>query len=148
VTCVFVWFSLLDIKSVLASHIPRKTGWWCSVARRQALVAFNRQVRQLPEDLQRRECALIEIGRKHARDFDAGHPPSGGGAQRVLTELRKLAERMASEAAKTATPVRSALDDIRARRAAMWVRVPPRTSGGAQLVSSILAQKIGYRESD
>jgi hypothetical protein len=88
------------------------------VARRQTLCAYNRQVRQLPEDLQRRECALIEVGRKHARDFDAGHSPSGGGVQRVLTELRKLAERMVSPAAEAATPVRSALDDIRARRAA------------------------------
>jgi hypothetical protein len=26
VTCVFVWFSLLDIKSALVSHIPRKPG--------------------------------------------------------------------------------------------------------------------------
>ena len=62
------------------------------MARRQALVAYNRQVRQLPGDLQRRECGLIEIGRQHARNFDAGHFPSGGGVQRVLTELRTLAE--------------------------------------------------------
>jgi len=55
------------------------------------LVAYNRQVRQLPVALQRRECGLIEIGRKHARNFDAGHAPSGGGVQRVLTELRRLA---------------------------------------------------------
>jgi hypothetical protein len=88
------------------------------VARRLTLCAYNRQVRQLPEDLQRRECALVEIGRKYARDFDAGHSPSGGGVQRVLTELRKLAERMVSPAAEAATPVRSELDDIRARRAA------------------------------
>jgi hypothetical protein len=65
--------------------------------------------------LQRRECGLIEIGRQHARNFDAGHFPSGGGMQRVLTELRRLAEHMASPAATTATPVRSELDDIRAR---------------------------------
>jgi hypothetical protein len=40
---------------------------------------------------------LIEIGRQHARNFDAGHVPSGGGVQRVLTELRRLAaERAAS----------------------------------------------------
>ena len=56
---------------------------------------------------------MIEIGRQHARNFDAGHFPSGGGVQRVLTELRKLA---AEQIAKTATPVRSALDDLRARR--------------------------------
>jgi hypothetical protein len=41
--------------------------------------------------------------------------PSGGGVQRVLTELRKLAKRMASPAAEAATPVRSELDDLRAR---------------------------------
>jgi hypothetical protein len=35
--------------------------------------------------------------------------------QRVLTELRKLAKRMASPAAEAATPVRSELDDLRAR---------------------------------
>jgi hypothetical protein len=85
------------------------------VARRQSLCAYNRQVRQLPEDLQRRECGLIQIGCMYARNFDAGHSPSGGGVQRVLTELRKLAERMASQAAEAATPVRSALDDIRTR---------------------------------
>jgi hypothetical protein len=71
-------------------------GW----ARRQVLVTYNRQLRQLPEDLQHRECALVEIGRQHARNFDAGHFPSGGGVQRVLTELRKLAKHMASPAAK------------------------------------------------
>lgn len=61
------------------------------VARRRVLVAFNRQVSQLPVALQRRECGLVEIGRQHARNFDAGHFPSGGGMQRVLTELRRLA---------------------------------------------------------
>ena len=35
--------------------------------------------------------------------------------QRVLAELRKLAKRMASPAAEAATPVRSELDDLRAR---------------------------------
>ena len=67
------------------------------VARRRVLVAYNRQVRQLPVALQRRECGLIEIGRRHARNFDAGHAHSDGGVQRVLTELRTLAaERVAS----------------------------------------------------
>jgi hypothetical protein len=61
---------------------------------------------------------LVKIGRKHVRDFDAGHAPSGGAAQRVLTELRTLAKHMASPAATAATPVRSVLDDLRARRAA------------------------------
>jgi hypothetical protein len=62
----------------------------------------------------------VEIGRQHARNFDAGHAPSGGATQRVLAELRKLAERTASQAATTATPVSSALDDIRARRDAQY----------------------------
>ena len=53
-----------------------------------------------------------------ARNFDAGHFPSGGAARRVLTELHKLAKHMASPTAEAATPVRSALDDLRARRAA------------------------------
>jgi hypothetical protein len=87
------------------------------VSRRQALCSYNRQVRQLPGDIQHRECGLVEIGRQHARNFDAGHSPSGSGVQRVLTELRKLAGRMASQATETATPVRSKLDDLRARRA-------------------------------
>jgi hypothetical protein len=59
-------------------------------------------VRQLPGDLQQRECPLVEIGRQHARNFDAGHALSGGGVQRVLTELRTLAERAASPAASQA----------------------------------------------
>jgi hypothetical protein len=75
-------------------------------------------VRQLPGDLQQRECGLVEIGHQHARNFDAGHAPSGTAAQRVLSELRKLAERTASRTTETATPVRSKLDDLRARRAA------------------------------
>jgi hypothetical protein len=88
------------------------------VARRQVLFAYNQQVRQLPEDLQHRECGLIEVGRQHARNFDAGHIPSGTACHRVLTELDKLAERAAAQAAEAATPGRNALDDIRARRAA------------------------------
>ena len=35
--------------------------------------------------------------------------------RQVLRELRELAERMASQTATTATPVSSALDDLRAR---------------------------------
>jgi hypothetical protein len=85
---------------------------------RAALVAFNRQVRQLPEGLQSRECGLIAVGRQHARDFDCGHSPSGGRVQRVLSELRKLAERAASPVTSTATKApASQLDVIRARRA-------------------------------
>jgi hypothetical protein len=92
------------------------------VARRQVVTAYNRQVRQLPEDLQHRECALIEIGRKHARDFDAGHAPSGSGARRVLTELRRLA---VEQAATTTTSVSGELDNIRARRAGRQNRERP-----------------------
>jgi hypothetical protein len=44
-------------------------------------VAFNQQVRPLPETLQQRECGLIEIGQQHTRNFDTGHAPSGGGVQ-------------------------------------------------------------------
>ncbi|MGH3709460.1 MAG: hypothetical protein ACRDRQ_15455 [Pseudonocardiaceae bacterium] len=91
-----------------------------------APTAYNKQVRQLPGDLQRRECALVEIGRQHARDFDAGYSASGGAAQRVLTELRKLAERAASQSATTATLVRSKLGDLRARRAAQLADAPNR----------------------
>jgi hypothetical protein len=88
------------------------------VARRQVLFAYNQQVRQLPEELQHRECGLIEVGRQHARNFDSGHIPSGTACHRVLTELSKLAERAAAQAAEAAMPGRNALDEIRARRAA------------------------------
>jgi cell division septum initiation protein DivIVA len=88
------------------------------VASRRVLVAYNAQVRLLPNELVEQECGLVEIGRQHARNFDAGHAPSGAAAQRMLSELRKLAERMASRATETATPVISKLDDLRARRAA------------------------------
>jgi hypothetical protein len=110
-----VWVALVaQFGSKLASHTGGRPGV-VLVARRQTLCAYNRQVRQLPEELQHRECGLIEIGRQHARDFDAGHFASGTACHRVLTELRKLAKHMASPAATTATPVRSVLDDIRAR---------------------------------
>lgn len=69
----------------------------------------------LPVALQRRECGLIEIGRKHARDFDAGHAPSGGGVQRVLTELRTLAER---------TGIARGLLGCRGRFGDLWWRAP------------------------
>lgn len=113
VTSVVVWLWLLS-----SGLNWRPTPGVVLVARRQTLCAYNRQVRLLPEDLQRCECGLIEVGRQHARNFDAGHIPSGTACHRVLTELRKLAKHMASPAAEAATPVRSALDDIRARRAA------------------------------
>ncbi|MGH3549434.1 MAG: hypothetical protein ACRDQU_15275 [Pseudonocardiaceae bacterium] len=86
---------------------------------RSALVAFNKQVRQLPAELQAQECGLIEIGRQHARDFDAGHSPSGGGVQRVLRELRALAKQLAPvAAAERRVEARSELDALRERRAA------------------------------
>lgn len=88
---------VLAARHKVRTGVPRTEKVVVLVARRQTLVAYNRQVRQLPGDLQRCECGLIEIGRRHARNFDAGHAPSGGGVQRVLTELRKLAaEREAS----------------------------------------------------
>ena len=88
------------------------------MASRRVLGSYNPRIRLLPVDLVERECGLVEIGRQHARNFDAGHAPSGSGVQRVLTELRRLSERMASRATETATPARSKLDDLRARRAA------------------------------
>ena len=88
------------------------------MARREVLVAYNAQVRQLPGDLQHRECGLIQIGRQHARNFDAGHIPSGTACHRVLTELRKLAAKhVLAGDSQTATPVKSALDRIRERHA-------------------------------
>jgi hypothetical protein len=93
-------------------------------------MAYNKQIRQLSADIQTRECGLIELGRMHARNFDAGHNPSGGGVQRVLAELRRLAQREEKAAAKQAAvqapveqPVRSQLDELRARRATT-TRVP------------------------
>ncbi len=112
------WLALAAQFRVYTGVPPRGRPGVVLVARRQTLCAYNRQVRLLPEDLQHRECGLIEVGRQHARNFDVGHIPSGTACHRVLTELRKLAKHMASQAAETATPGRNALDDIRARRAA------------------------------
>jgi hypothetical protein len=90
---------------------------------RTTLIAFNKQIRQLSEEIQTHECGLIELGRMHARNFDAGHHPSGGGVQRVLSELRRLSQREEKAAAKAVQqapieqPVRSELDELRARRA-------------------------------
>jgi hypothetical protein len=84
---------------------------------RTTLTAFNKQIRQLSEDIQVRECGVIELGRMYARAFDGGHHASGGGVQRVLAELRRIAQR--EEKVKTQTPVqpvRSQLDELRARR--------------------------------
>jgi hypothetical protein len=78
------------------------------------LEAYQDQIRQLPLELQLAECALIAIGRKHAQDFDKGHEPSGGGIQRVLTELRKLAREWNSQT--PANQSQSELDAVRAKR--------------------------------
>jgi hypothetical protein len=88
---------------------------------RTTLLAFNKQIRQLSDDIQHKECGLIELGRMHARNFDAGHHASGGGVQRVLAELRRLAQREEKAASKQQAqtpvqPVRSQLDELRARR--------------------------------
>lgn len=85
-------------------------------------MAYNKQIRQLPADIVVRECGLIELGRMHARNFDAGHSPSGGGVQRVLSELRrlKIQEDRATAKALADQPTelaKSDLDDLRARRA-------------------------------
>jgi hypothetical protein len=78
------------------------------------LDAYEDQVRQLPAELQLAECGLIEIGRRHAQDFDKGHEPSGGGVQRVLTELRKLHREWSS--LLPAEQPRSELDIVRHKR--------------------------------
>jgi hypothetical protein len=78
------------------------------------LEAYEDQIRQLPIELQLAECGLIQIGRRHAEDFDKGHEPSGGGIQRVLTELRKLSREWNSQL--PANPQQSELDAVRAKR--------------------------------
>lgn len=85
-------------------------------------MAFNKQIRQLSPEIQQRECGLIEIGRMHARNFDAGYNPGGGGVERVLAQLRRLAQReerdtVKANATQPAEPVTSDLDVLRARRA-------------------------------
>jgi hypothetical protein len=87
---------------------------------RTTLLAFNKQIRQLSQDIQERECGLIELGRQHARNFDGGHHASGGGVQRVLAELRRLAQREEKTTTKqqAVEPERSELDLLRARRVA------------------------------
>lgn len=95
------------------------------------LPAYLKQVRQLSPELQKRECGLIALGKKHAEDFDAGHAPSGGQLHRVLADLRRLAvaeAKAASQPQTPAPPVRSELDEIRKRRAA---RLADTTGAGA-----------------
>lgn len=108
-----------------------------TLATRTILSAYNKQVRQLPVDLQARECGLIELGRLHARNFDAGHNPSGSGVQRVLDKLRALAKAQAREAdkqcevnkqAEQPAAVTSELDALRVRRSN---RTPTRPSAAS-----------------
>ena len=81
---------------------------------------YERQIMKLTSELRDRECALIELGRESARRFDDGHDPAGSRVQRVLTDLRKLADRwerltVLPEAPPETEP--SELDALRARRA-------------------------------
>jgi hypothetical protein len=90
---------------------------------RNVQVNYNNQVKQLPfgaplavrKDFQLRFCGLIEIGRHHARNADAGHSPSATATHRVLADLER-------RAAKYGTAVRAAqsngndLDRIRGKR--------------------------------
>lgn len=78
------------------------------------LEAYEDQIRQLPLELQLQECGVIQVGRRHAQDFDAGHEPSGAGVQRVLIDLRKLRSAW-SEQKPPDQPV-SDLDAVRAKR--------------------------------
>lgn len=80
---------------------------------------FEAQVAQYSADVLRTECALIEIGRESARRFDAGNGADGSRVHRVLTDLRKLAERWERLTVPApAAPEVTELDKIRARRAA------------------------------
>lgn len=81
------------------------------------LTAFLRQVRQFPKELQKQECGLIAIGRRHAEDFDAGHAPSGSALQRVLDQLRKLAAQSATRDGRAGGTSGNELEAIRAKRA-------------------------------
>jgi hypothetical protein len=77
-----------------------------------ALSAYLAQVRLLPAELVERESCLVQIGRQHAVAFDQGHQPSGCALQRVLAELRKLAQ----EKERAGRPKSNELDQIRAKR--------------------------------
>jgi hypothetical protein len=82
------------------------------------LAAFNAQCRQLPEDLQARECGLIEAGRNYARRFDdEGHVPSLGGVLRVLADLRRLVKQDA-KVGDGSVVAWGELEALRERRAA------------------------------
>lgn len=86
---------------------------------RNVTAAFERQVSQLPADVQVNEAGLIELGRESARRFDDGVDAAGSRVQRVLTELRRVADRWERLTLPAAQPVeaeRSQLDELRARR--------------------------------
>lgn len=79
---------------------------------------YEVQIRQFSAELLQRECALVELGRESARRFDDGHDPSGSRVHRVLTDLRRLAERWERLTVPPPPPPEvSELDRIRARRA-------------------------------
>lgn len=80
----------------------------------ETLAAYERQIARLPQVLRDAECGLIEVGRGHARSFDAGVDSAGGGVQRVLAELRKLASSRMYEIKEDT----SELAQLRARKAA------------------------------
>lgn len=87
---------------------------------------YEAQISQYSADLLQRECGLVEIGRESAQRFDDGHDPAGSRVQRVLAELRKLAERWERLTVLPAAPIEPALselDQLRAKR-------ERRTSGG------------------
>ena len=84
---------------------------------RRVQVAYNNHIKSLPQELQEREAALIEVGRQHARNFDAGHFPSGNAVQRVLAELRRMTVRFGREQIKPAPAQKSDLDKLRDKRA-------------------------------
>lgn len=77
------------------------------------LEAYDRQVARLPEGLRDAECGLIAVGRLHAQSFDGGNDAAGGGVQRVLAELRKLASSRAYDVQEDT----SELAQLRARKA-------------------------------
>jgi hypothetical protein len=81
------------------------------------LAAYDAQVRQLPEDIQTRECGLIEAGRAYAREFDDGHRPSLGGVVRVLADLRRLVKQDA-KVGDGSVVAWGELEALRERRAA------------------------------
>lgn len=77
------------------------------------LGAYLTQVKMLPEEIQRNEVTLIELGRRLAESFDKGDRASGVALRGLLSDLRRLTrqwERL------DAIEQRSKLDEIRNRR--------------------------------